>query len=178
MDGLMVDRLYEELEPAQQQSFDEHRSSCARCAAELASFERTRAAYRELPAAEPPAALSAILLHAAAGRSARRARRVGPGLGVAVRPPPAARRASRGRGLRLAGAGGGGCRDTLRARHGEQVAQPRVATEASAPAAATARVRRSGGVRRWRRRPGGPGGRTRGCQSRAALDRRPAWAER
>lgn len=66
IDALMIDRLYDELDPVEGKRFDAHVDSCARCRAELAGLERTRAALREMPDEEPPSSLSAILLHEAA----------------------------------------------------------------------------------------------------------------
>ncbi len=66
IDALMIDRLYDELDPVEGKRFDAHVDSCARCRAELAGLERTRAALREMPDQEPPSSLSAILLHEAA----------------------------------------------------------------------------------------------------------------
>ena len=66
IDALMIDRLYDELDPVEGKRFDAHVEGCARCRAELAGLERTRAALREMPDEEPPSSLSAILLHEAA----------------------------------------------------------------------------------------------------------------
>ena len=69
MDELMMDWLYEELDPARSARVAEHAGGCARCSAELASLRRTREAFREMPDLDPPPALSAILLHEAARRA-------------------------------------------------------------------------------------------------------------
>ncbi len=66
IDALMIDRLYDELDSVDGKRFDAHVEGCARCRAELAGLERTRAALREMPDEEPPSSLSAILLHEAA----------------------------------------------------------------------------------------------------------------
>lgn len=69
MDELMMDWLYEELDPARSARVAEHAGGCARCSAELAALRRTREAFRDMPDLEPPPALSAILLHEAARRA-------------------------------------------------------------------------------------------------------------
>ncbi len=68
---LMMDFIYRELEVTREDEFRAHVASCSRCGAELASLERTRSALRELPDAEPPAAVTARLLHEAAKRMPR-----------------------------------------------------------------------------------------------------------
>jgi anti-sigma factor RsiW len=72
---LMMDFIYRELETKREDEFRAHLASCARCGSELASLERTRHALRELPDAEPPAAVTARLLHEAAKRVPRKAAR-------------------------------------------------------------------------------------------------------
>src|SRR5215470_6290820 len=69
IDELMVEYLYQELDPARAAEFEAHVETCARCGAELGSLQRTRQALRALPDAEPPPALSARLLHEASRRA-------------------------------------------------------------------------------------------------------------
>ena len=69
MDELMMDWLYDELDPPSSARVAEHVGHCARCSAELGALRRTREAFRGLPEAEPPPSLSAILLHEAARRA-------------------------------------------------------------------------------------------------------------
>jgi hypothetical protein len=68
MDELMMDWLYNELDPPSSARVAEHMGACARCAAEIGALRRTREAFRDLTDVEPPASLSAILLHEAARR--------------------------------------------------------------------------------------------------------------
>jgi hypothetical protein len=69
MDELMMDWLYDELDPSSSARASEHVDGCARCSAEVGALRRTRAAFRDLSDVEPPPAVSAILLHEAALRS-------------------------------------------------------------------------------------------------------------
>ncbi|HKE19254.1 MAG TPA: zf-HC2 domain-containing protein [Kofleriaceae bacterium] len=69
MDELMMDWLYDELDPSSSARVAEHVDGCARCSAEVGALRRTRAAFRDLSDVEPPPAVSAILLHEAALRS-------------------------------------------------------------------------------------------------------------
>jgi anti-sigma factor RsiW len=71
IDELMVEFLYQELDATQQQAFQAHMDSCARCGAEMKSLVRTRQALRELPDAEPSPSISARLLHEAGKRAAK-----------------------------------------------------------------------------------------------------------
>lgn len=67
MDELMLDWLYDELDEDRREQVDAHVEDCARCAAEAGSLRRTRELFDDLPScAEPPASLTAILLHEAA----------------------------------------------------------------------------------------------------------------
>ena len=68
IDELMMDFIYQELEPAAAADVKSHVDGCARCGAELASLSRTRQAMRSLADVEPPAGVSALLLHEAAKR--------------------------------------------------------------------------------------------------------------
>jgi hypothetical protein len=74
MDELMVDLLYDELDPARSAKVAEHMGACARCSAEMGALQRTRAAFRDMSDLEPPASVSAILLHEAARHSPAAAR--------------------------------------------------------------------------------------------------------
>ncbi len=62
----LIDFLYQELEPEQLDQIEGHIKSCDGCASELAAFESTRSAMRELPELEPPPALSQVLMREAA----------------------------------------------------------------------------------------------------------------
>lgn len=65
-DALMVDWLYDELDPAEAKSFEEHLESNPDALAEASALKRTRAAFQDLGDSEPPPALSSILMHEAA----------------------------------------------------------------------------------------------------------------
>lgn len=69
IDAMMIDWLYDELDESMSAQFDQHLADCARCRRELESLQHTREAVRELPELEPPAGLTAILLHEAAKRA-------------------------------------------------------------------------------------------------------------
>ncbi len=69
MDGLMMDWLYDELDPSSSAKVAQHVDGCSRCSTEMAALRRTRAAFRGMSHLEPPAGISAILLHEAARRS-------------------------------------------------------------------------------------------------------------
>lgn len=69
MDGLMMDWLYDELDPSSSAQVAQHVDGCSRCSTEMAALRRTREAFRGMSHLEPPAAISAILLHEAARRS-------------------------------------------------------------------------------------------------------------
>lgn len=69
IDGLMMDWLYQELDASSSQAVEAHVGGCARCTAEVGSLRRTREVFREMSREEPPAAVSAILLHEAARRA-------------------------------------------------------------------------------------------------------------
>jgi hypothetical protein len=62
----LIDLLYLELEPDQLDQIEGHLEGCDGCAAELAAFESTRSAMRELPELEPPPSLSQALMREAA----------------------------------------------------------------------------------------------------------------
>lgn len=83
IDALIVGAVYGELDDADRVRLDAHLSSHPEDRATLESLERTRAQVRrglaELPAAEPPASLSATLLQAAARRAPARGAHGKPG---------------------------------------------------------------------------------------------------
>ena len=66
IDALLMDWLYDELEPEQQTRLTEHTEGCATCAAEIQSLRATRELLADLPQVEPPPGLSAMLLQEAA----------------------------------------------------------------------------------------------------------------
>lgn len=66
IEGLMMDWLYNELDQTDTAEFQDHLSSCSSCEEELESLKATREAFSQLPSEEPPASVSAILLHEAA----------------------------------------------------------------------------------------------------------------
>lgn len=68
IDELLMDFIYQELEPAAAAEVKGHVDGCARCGAELAALTRTRQAMRSIADVEPPAGVSALLLHEAAKR--------------------------------------------------------------------------------------------------------------
>lgn len=68
IDDLMMEYLYRELDDAQMKAYRAHLPGCPACAALLAGYERTRAVMQSVPAEEPPVAVSAKLLRAAAER--------------------------------------------------------------------------------------------------------------
>lgn len=70
-DALMMDWLYDELEPEHHASLTEHIDGCANCAAEIQSLRATRAMFADLPQVEPPPGLSAMLLQEAAKQAPR-----------------------------------------------------------------------------------------------------------
>lgn len=70
IDALMMDWLYGELDPEAARQVETHVEGCSRCEAELAAFERTRDLFRQVPAEEPPSAITAMLMREAASRAA------------------------------------------------------------------------------------------------------------
>jgi hypothetical protein len=62
----LIDYLYQEMEPDQLDRIEEHIKGCEMCAAELATFDATRNAMRNLPELEPPPALGQLLMREAA----------------------------------------------------------------------------------------------------------------
>jgi hypothetical protein len=65
VDQLLVDYLYQELEPALVEPVEAHLKSCSRCAEDLQSFERTRAVVGALEDQEPPPVIGQFLLEEA-----------------------------------------------------------------------------------------------------------------
>lgn len=63
---LLMDYLYQELDPSSAERFEAHLHSCPGCTELISGFEATRSAFRELPEEDPPAAVSAFLLREAA----------------------------------------------------------------------------------------------------------------
>lgn len=70
-DDLLIDYLYQELDPEQMERFESHLRDCPSCTQEIDGFEQTRSLFRELPEEDPPARLSALLLQEASRAAAR-----------------------------------------------------------------------------------------------------------
>jgi Putative zinc-finger len=84
MDELMMDWLYDELDPTSSARVAEHVGICPRCSAEVGALRRTREAFRDLSDLEPPASVSAILLHEAARRAPAAAHHPSPDVAAAA----------------------------------------------------------------------------------------------
>jgi hypothetical protein len=54
IDDLLVEYLYQELDPSQVERFEAHLQTCSRCTQELSAYERTRAVMQDLPEVDPP----------------------------------------------------------------------------------------------------------------------------
>jgi len=65
VDALLMDYLYQELDPTQAEHVEAHLQVCTRCAGELSAYERTRATVRGLPELEPPSSIDELLLREA-----------------------------------------------------------------------------------------------------------------
>jgi hypothetical protein len=65
-DAKMVDWLYDELDPAEAKSFEQHLEANPAAQAEASALMRTREAFRDLDQSEPSAGLSSMLMHEAA----------------------------------------------------------------------------------------------------------------
>lgn len=147
IDALIVDRLYGELDEAKQTWFDDHVADCGGCHAEWQAFSRTRDVLQQMPEAEPPQSISAILLHEAAKRAPAPSKpkavrlsddqkrpglldRIGGWLFPVLRHPAAAAVAVL---VLVAGVAG-----TLYIRGDQKVAEPTVASEAPAVPVAAA----------------------------------------
>lgn len=63
---LLVDYLYQELDPSQMDQFESHLQGCHACTDELATYESTRQLARLLPEVDPPPGVSQRLLQQAA----------------------------------------------------------------------------------------------------------------
>jgi hypothetical protein len=66
LDERLMDYLYEELETREMDEFRAHVEGCPRCSAEIGRFRGVRKAVAQLAMVEPPAAVSAKLMHQAA----------------------------------------------------------------------------------------------------------------
>ena len=66
IDDLLVDYIYQELNPAQVELFEAHLQGCERCTHEVSAYESTRTMLQGLPEEDPPAQISALLLQEAA----------------------------------------------------------------------------------------------------------------
>jgi len=65
IDELMVDYIYQELEPTKVELFEAHLKGCARCTQEVSAYDSTRSMLQSLPQEDPPAQISALLLQEA-----------------------------------------------------------------------------------------------------------------
>ena len=65
IDERLLDFVYGELPDEAQAEVRAHLAGCDRCTAEIESLQKTRTALRELPEEDPPAALTARLVHEA-----------------------------------------------------------------------------------------------------------------
>lgn len=63
---LLMEYLYQELEPTQMDQFEAHLRGCSSCTDELAGYESTRQVMRQLPEVEPSPQLSERLMQQAA----------------------------------------------------------------------------------------------------------------
>jgi hypothetical protein len=75
VDERLMDFLYEELPPGDMDEVRAHLEGCTRCAAEVGRFQATRRTIQTLEHEEPSPAVSAKILHVAAGRKPKAARR-------------------------------------------------------------------------------------------------------
>src|SRR5262249_25203727 len=66
LDERLMDYLYEELDTREMDEMRAHVEGCPRCSAEVGRFRGVRRAVAQLEMADPPAAVSAKLLHQAA----------------------------------------------------------------------------------------------------------------
>ena len=73
IDALMMDWLYNELDASQEALFEQHKRSCTHCRHETESLQQirqqARAGFGSLDELEPPAAITAKLMHEAAKRA-------------------------------------------------------------------------------------------------------------
>jgi hypothetical protein len=63
---LLLDYLYQELEPPQKETFEAHLRSCSHCSKELVAYEKTRTLMGDLVEEEPPPRLTPLLVEEAA----------------------------------------------------------------------------------------------------------------
>jgi anti-sigma factor RsiW len=77
LEALLPELVYGELEDERRAAVRERLPACAEVAAKVAAYENLRRAFAALPDEEPPAAISAQLMHAAAAHVRARRRRVG-----------------------------------------------------------------------------------------------------
>jgi hypothetical protein len=63
---LLMEYLYQELEPTQMDQFESHLKGCSACTGELAGYESTRQVMRQLPEVEPSPQLNERLMQQAA----------------------------------------------------------------------------------------------------------------
>jgi hypothetical protein len=131
IDAMMVDWLYEELDPAEADRFEQHLQSHPEARAEADALKRTRAAFSDLHEedVEPPHSLTAILMHEAARAAAPKetlwTRLVGLFQPIVLHPAASAMATV----VVLVGVAG-----ALYLRHGNMVSSPRTDSNASAPA--------------------------------------------
>ncbi len=67
---VLMDYLYQELQPAQVERFEAHLQHCPGCTELIGGFEQTRSAFIDMPEEDPPAAVSAFLLREASRAAA------------------------------------------------------------------------------------------------------------
>src|SRR4029077_8277304 len=88
----LLELIYDELPPAERAPLQAHVDGCARCQADLAAFDQTRAVARQVLDEPPPARTRAAILRAAAAAAAPKV----PMAAAAAAPPnqPGARQAT------------------------------------------------------------------------------------
>ena len=65
IEDLLVDYIYQELDPSQVELFEAHLQGCERCTEEVSAYESARSLFASLPEEDPPAQISALLLQEA-----------------------------------------------------------------------------------------------------------------
>lgn len=127
-DALMVDWLYGELPPDEVKSFEKHLESHPEAAAEAAALKETRAAFQGLESAEPPSALTAMLMHEAGVQADSKSlwERFAAFFQPIVMHPAASAMATL---VLVAGVAG-----SLYLRNGDMSSQPKAKSESAAPA--------------------------------------------
>ncbi|RMH42463.1 MAG: hypothetical protein D6689_07980, partial [Deltaproteobacteria bacterium] len=137
IDALMVDYLYGELSASEAEEFRKRLDADPDLRAEVAALERTRRAFGALEQEEPPPAVTARLMHAAAQRApAAPAREPGLWARIAAWFEPVARHPAVASVAALVVVGG--VAGALYLRGYDRMARPVVATEARAPDAVRA----------------------------------------